>query len=124
MQLTFSRIEVKPDNNNPCDALQRTATQRWLVATSPIDLTGKTQWSLCEGKHTVYVPVPMVPYLTGAEPSDSLGFAVQLGVAVAQQLYQNNISRLHISLGYPCCMVQRDGVNVLRFYCGFAALLQ
>lgn len=104
----------------------------WLVRDWPVDFDPKSdpelakvgEWAWCKAHDEVRVP--LFPYCSRADASEAaLGFAFELGFKARDYVIPTfEIKKLHISLGSPIEEHEIEGHRVLRFWLGFAYILQ
>ena len=122
MQLTHTFIDV-----NAClqakqpvhDVIARKISEKWLVATSPIQPGQPIQWSPCQKEQ--HVLVPLVPYRIASEPASALAFMFSLGVIAAVDF--NKVKRLHMAIGIPVGDGSDDEQQRLQYWFGFGIIV-
>jgi len=125
MEVTHSRLNVEayqPDTQDPpCDVIQRSAGEVWLVSHQPILMDRPIQWSHHKKHDHVYIP--LVPYLTHSDPELAMAFMLQLGCRVSFDVGKP-IKRLHIVTGHPLHQVMQENSNCWQVQIGLGLVLE
>ena len=97
------------------------ATEIWYVAFSPILSETPTDWRVT--RREMKVAIPVFTYATSNHPADLAGYAMQLGLRAMHDMRQQDVRRVHITLGDKVCERETDTGIVWEFRVGVGVLV-
>lgn len=125
MQVTHSFVNVEAFDGTkagPHEIIERDASEKWLVAASPIRMDEPMKYTQVLKESHVYIP--LIPYLMSPDPPTSHAFMLQLGMRVSFDV-GSPIVRLHLSIGQPVHeVVDENNRKHWQFQVGFGVLLR
>lgn len=126
MELTHHSIdlaaEIQLGRKEFFDVIPRNARETWMVPFGPIEVNNKVDWRYYSREH--HVIIPLIPYLTPAEPALAMGFMLQLGLRCAYD-FGKPVTRMHLATGHPVNQVIDDSTaeRFWQYYVGIAVVL-